>query len=87
MNINKNIYFADIESMIIDTYHIPIMIGYSINYEVKIFDIKDYNINKDNSFNIIKEFFESINKYKGSKKIFFHNMASRLFYIRIFNKK
>lgn len=71
----NNIYFSDIESIIIDSYHLPIMIGYSHNYEIKIFDIKN-EINKDNSFNIIKHFFESINQYKGVKKIFFHNMAN-----------
>lgn len=71
----NKIYFADIESIIIDNYHVPIMIGYSNNYEIKIFDIKN-EINKENSLNIIKEFFESLNKDKTSKNIYFHNMAN-----------
>jgi DNA polymerase elongation subunit (family B) len=71
----SKIYFADIESIIKETFHTPILIGYSINYVTKIFDVKDI-INQENSLDIIKQFFESINKYRGSKKIYFHNMAN-----------
>lgn len=71
----NNIIFGDIESIIINSYHVPVLIGYSIDYKLKIFDIKE-NINQDTSLNIIKGFFNDINKIEGRKKIYFHNMAN-----------
>lgn len=71
----KMIIFGDIESIIINNYHVPVLIGYSIDYKLKIFDIKE-NISQDSSLNIIKDFFNDINKIEGRKKIYFHNMAN-----------
>lgn len=72
----KNIIiFADIESIIIESFHVPVIIGYSNNYNIEIFHIEN-EINKYESFKIIQEFFENINKLTGRKKIYFHNMAN-----------
>lgn len=43
---NNNIIFADIESIIIYSYHTPVLIGYSNNYNIEIFHVKK-EINKE----------------------------------------
>jgi hypothetical protein len=75
MKKNK-IYFADIESLIINNKHLPVLIAYSYKYAAKVFEIE--NLDKNSSLFIIKQFFNSLNEITGSEQkiIFFHNMSN-----------
>ena len=74
MKKKNNIYFADIESLIINDTHLPVLIAYSYKYKTKVFEIENLDINS--SIYIIEQFFNSLNKISESKIIYFHNMSN-----------